>query len=257
MGSKKTKTTSKIELPLNLFTKSTNAINNLESAYNQVAATAAPSQYVQFDPATSSAMNRYSNLANTTSEVPGYVLDEYRKTIEGKYLSPESNPYIREIANRASLAAANPVHSGFATAGRFGSGAYGNALADATAGTTASIYGNAYEAERQRMAQAQNQGGAMTALSNAEGYRQAQTDEYVGRSREANMREYKADQLRAYYEPFQEASMYNQVLAGSPLNQQRTQINKDKTPFDWGGAIAGMLNPMQMIGGMMPGGGGG
>jgi hypothetical protein len=76
------------------------------------------------------------------------ALAENQKTVSGQYLTPETNPYLADIAKRVSGGAMQSINSTFGGKGRTGSGLHeiyagqgvGNALTD--------LYGQEYDRER-------------------------------------------------------------------------------------------------------------
>lgn len=118
-------------------------------------------------------------------------------TLNGKYLDPASNPYLRATYDAAGdavkrqyqTATAPQTDGAFSGAGRYGSGAYqnqvkGNELALGTSlnNLAANIYGSNYASERDRQLAAAGQAGSInqaqyinpTAALGAGGVRQAQ-----------------------------------------------------------------------------------
>ncbi len=68
----------------------------------------------------------------------------------GKYLSPESNPYLSAYVQRGFEETLPQLDTSAVSAGRYGSGAWGQAKGRAMADIASNIYGQAYEAERGR-----------------------------------------------------------------------------------------------------------
>ena len=62
-----------------------------------------PSTYVPISPERQAALEQMAAISETGGGVPGATVDEYLRTIGGEYLSPESNPYLAEVAERASV----------------------------------------------------------------------------------------------------------------------------------------------------------
>ena len=72
-------------------------------------------------------------------------------TLRGDFLLPESNPFLRATFDQAAGAVSDAVASQFASGGRYGSGAMANTLGRNLNELATSIYAPAYEAERDRM----------------------------------------------------------------------------------------------------------
>jgi hypothetical protein len=71
-----------------------------------------------------------------------------KDTMDGKYLTPESNPYLKQYGQFLSDQVGANVDSRFTSAGRYGSGAHTGELARNIGGTLSGLYGNAYSQER-------------------------------------------------------------------------------------------------------------
>jgi hypothetical protein len=100
--------------------------------------------------------NGYDLLQNVIDADNGAIqpaIDENNKTLSGAYLSPDSNPYIADIAKRlGSIAAGTSI-------GQFGSGRSDSGLSSYYAGkggadAASELYFNNYNNERSRMGQA-------------------------------------------------------------------------------------------------------
>lgn len=79
---------------------------------------------------------------------------ELRGILSGKYLTPESNPYLSYYVQRAYETALPELDTTAIQAGRYGSGAWGQAKGRTMADIASNIYGGAYQQERQAMLQA-------------------------------------------------------------------------------------------------------
>ena len=75
-------------------------------------------------------------------------------TLNGKYLSPDSNPWLKSTVNTALDGVQSRVGSQFAMGGAFGGSANQEMLQKGLGETSASMYGANYEAERRRQMQA-------------------------------------------------------------------------------------------------------
>jgi len=203
-----------------------------------------PSQYVGISDPSQQALDQIMGIAGQRggSMVPGAALGEWQKTLQGGYLN--ANPYIDDIVRRASNQAAGSQVGGYASGGRFGSGAMANALADSSMRTSENLYGQNYQAERARMMQALGQSGAMEALQYADAGRMGG----VGQRYEADQAAQSREALAQYMHPYMKQQMFEGSLAVSPLNREGKSVTSK--PFDWFAAVSEGLS-----GGM--GGGGG
>lgn len=77
-----------------------------------------------------------------------------QETMEGKYLTPESNPYLSAYVQRGFEETLPQMDTSAIQAGRYGSGAWGEMRGRAMADIASNIYGAAYEAERGRQMEA-------------------------------------------------------------------------------------------------------
>ncbi|MBA9069877.1 hypothetical protein FHR71_003638 [Methylobacterium sp. RAS18] len=84
---------------------------------------------------------------------PSQVQRSLQDVADGKYLGG-ANPYLDDIISRSSNDAATKVAQQFSASGRYGSGRFAGATADAVAGIGAQARYQDYEAERARQAQA-------------------------------------------------------------------------------------------------------
>ena len=84
--------------------------------------------------------------------------------LDGKYLTPDTNPYLADIAKRVSGMAGAGVQSQFGSKGRTGSGLAGYYGGKAIGDSLTDMYGSVYESERGRQEGAK---GYVPALSGA------------------------------------------------------------------------------------------
>lgn len=80
--------------------------------------------------------------------------DELQRTVQGDYLTPETNPYLADIAKRIGGEAGAGVNATFGGRGRSGSGLAGYYSGKGIADAIGGVLGGAYESERGRQAQA-------------------------------------------------------------------------------------------------------
>lgn len=95
--------------------------------------------------------NLYSDVLNRgTNPLLGLSNDEMAKTISGYYLDPTSNPFLAAMASAIADKTGRGIDSRFSSAGRYGSGAFANTVADAISQNLSSLYGTNYANERSR-----------------------------------------------------------------------------------------------------------
>ena len=182
-------------------------------------------------------MQRYQMANAGANPVGPAAMQESAKTLSGAYLSPDSNPYLREVANRAVNEATGDVASRFAGSGRVGSGSYAGALSDAAIGARANIYGNAYNQERNRMQAAVATAPQAYGLGYAD-YGQMQD---VGQT-------FQDEAQRQFDWPYERLNRFANVVYGNPAASPGTNTSKK---FDWMAMLGGIASPN--IGGMLGG----
>ncbi|WP_298967758.1 hypothetical protein [uncultured Methylobacterium sp.] len=95
---------------------------------------------------------------------PSQTRSSLQAVADGKFLGG-SNPYLDDIVSRSNATAASDVAQRFAASGRYGSGAFSNAIADATSANESRLRYQDYDAERARQA------SAATAIDSADNAR--------------------------------------------------------------------------------------
>jgi len=243
MGSK-SETESETRLSPELREQALWGLGQGRNIYENWQSTPTPNMHVGISNERQRALDAIMSTA-VAGRVPGVALDEWGKTMSGAYLSPDANPHIAEIARRASSAAASAPVSGFAGAGRFGSGAMANAMADAAASTSANLYGDNYRNERAIMAQY----AGMTPQMNELQYADAMRMGHVGDQYEADQHARNAELMRQRMSPMQEYNMFLQTLSGNPLTAE-SNMQSTTTTMDPMSAISGIAGGAMS---MMPG----
>ncbi len=96
------------------------------------------------------------NMLEGVAEHPslGPALAENEKTLRGDYLSPDTNPYLKDIATRVAGIAGSNVNASFGGSGRTGSGLAGRYAGEGVGNAITDLYGRSYENERGRMSSA-------------------------------------------------------------------------------------------------------
>lgn len=99
----------------------------------------------------------YDSLRSTVNSGAGNVdraISANNDTISGKYLTPDTNPYLRDIASRISSIAGSNANTTFSGKGRSGSGLAGYYNGKAVGDSLTDMYGSVYESERGRQSEA-------------------------------------------------------------------------------------------------------
>ncbi len=204
--------------------------------------------YAERDPAYARALGQTEAIARS-DDIPGYATDLWRDTAQGRYLSPESNPWLDATFNRASERVGEAwnrnvlptLESRFQGAGRAHSGAYGGAvsrasdvLGDQLEDLATSIYGQNYQQERGRQMHALQ----MAPQVQAQQYAPMEALREVGRERES-YDQLRIDDLIARFEfardePYMRAERYGGLL-GQPVMQTtgRQSARSDSSLWGW------------------------
>lgn len=187
------------------------------------------------DPATLQSLAQRQQMAMQGGGVAQAAANEAQRTLSGGYLSPDSNPWLKAVADRAAGQAGSAVASRFAGSGRVGSGAYAGALADAEMGTRAALYGDAYNQERGRM------GNALATAPSAYGLQYADIGQLadVGAQRELEAQ-------RQFDWPYELLNRYASVIYGNPAASQPGSTSTSKKSLSWldiVGGVGGALMP--------------
>lgn len=125
-----------------------------QNLYNRGGPQAFPnSTYVPFSPQTEQAMGLQWNRALQGSPVMNEARGLTYDTLKGDYLTPDSNPYLKDYFQQGLNQALPSLNATFSNAGRTGAEAQSQGLADTYGALGRDIYGGAYENERQRQMQ--------------------------------------------------------------------------------------------------------
>jgi hypothetical protein len=136
--------------------------------------------YVNFSPETDTALELTKQRALAGNPLLGSAQTEINNILSGNYLDPNSNPYASAMFNQMAGDVTSNVNSLFTKAGRFGSGANQEVLADSLGDLATKIYYNNYQDERNRMVDAVNVAPGLA----QEDYSDIQALANVGASRE-------------------------------------------------------------------------
>lgn len=109
--------------------------------------------YVPFSPQTEQAMGLQWNRALQGSPVLNEARGLTYDTLRGDYLTPDSNPYLKDYFQQGLEQSLPSLNATFSNAGRTGAEAQSQGLADTYGALGRDIYGGAYENERQRQMQ--------------------------------------------------------------------------------------------------------
>ena len=107
--------------------------------------------YTDFSPETSTALNLATSRALSGNPLLNQSQTEASNILAGNYLTPGSNPYSQALFNQMAGDVTSKVNSQFTKAGRFGSGANQEVLADSLGQLANQVYGDQYNRERELM----------------------------------------------------------------------------------------------------------
>lgn len=195
-------------------------------------------------PWTQQAQGMLANRALSGSPVNNAASGLLTDTLNGKYLDPNSDPYLDATYNKAAQAVTGSVNSAFGQGGRYGSGLNQLTLGKALGDTATSIYGQNYQDERNRQQQGileapqtanqdyQDIGQLANAGANQDAFSQANLD--------SNINRWNFNQNQ----PTQQIQSYLGLLNGTGVgNSTQTQTPYFSNPAGsgLGGAITGGL----------------
>lgn len=210
--------------------------------------------YAEFSPTTERALQGYEDRAAAGSPILDAGAEQLMGTLRGDYLTPDSNPFLRQYGDALAGHVQDRVNAEFSKAGRYGSGRHAGTTAREVGGILSGLYGGAYENERSRMAGAIPQS---IPFANQD-YRDLQAMLGAGQ-----LRDVKAQQV--IDDPHQRIMRYLSIIRGVP---QGTESYGKQTETSTPGAldIIGGLGsiaaiPMtggtSLLGGLLGGVGGG
>lgn len=215
------------------------ALDEARRLYDQRANSPLPSMYTGISPERQQALDQILATARggQASALNDLERAEFQKVMSGGYLDAESNPYLAEIVRRSTSAAGAAPVSQFASAGRFGSGVMANAMQDAMQSTAAQLYGQNYQAERDRMMSMLGRGADVSRGA----YDDAMQIANVGAQFEEDQLRRQAEAMRQYDSPVTELERFLALQRGNPLMGEKTMSGKT-TGLDYGAMAAGGLS---------------
>lgn len=106
--------------------------------------------YAGFSPESMQAMNLTTQRATNGSPINAANSQMLTDTLSGKYLDPNSNPYLKGTYDQASNSVRGSVDSQFGSGGRYGSGLNQQVLGSNLGDLANKVYGENYQQERTR-----------------------------------------------------------------------------------------------------------
>lgn len=107
--------------------------------------------YTGFAPETETALDLATARATAGSPLLNLSQTEANKILSGDYLSPTTNPYTQNLFNQMAGDVTSQVNSQFSKAGRFGSGANQEILANSLGRLANEVYSDQFNTERANM----------------------------------------------------------------------------------------------------------
>lgn len=247
MGRKtETKTKSRTDPAKWLMPHIKSVLGGAQNLYQQGQPTFAP-----FSQTTEQALGGIEQRAAQGSPVFAAGQQQLMDTIGGKYLTPDSNPYLRQYGDALAGQIQDRVNAEFSKAGRYGSGAHAGTTARATGDVLSGLYSNAYGQER---------GLQFGATQMAPGFA---NQEYADLNRllgAGQARDIKAQQ--GVDDPYNQLLRYMSVISGVPQGQESSgKQTTTTTPgaLDVLGTVGGLASSAAGmfggVGGLLGGGG--
>ena len=166
-----------------------------------------------FSPEQQAGMNLGTNRALAGSPALNSANTSITDTLNGNYLSPDSNPYLKQNVNTALDDVQSRVNSQF-SGNNYGSSANQELLAKNLGQTAAGMYGQNFTNERNNMMQAAN---LAPTLANAD-YLDANQLQNIGAQRQGLSQQYlnaaSGQFNNAQQYPFQQLQRYGQAIGG-------------------------------------------
>lgn len=143
LGSKKTTTTKGAAEPWKLaIPQLTDFLGDTSTLYN--------GSTPLFSPQEQQGYQALTGAVNAGQPLMGAGNEELQNTVNGQYLTPETNPYLADIARRIGGEAGAGVNATFGGRGRSGSGLAGYYSGKGIADAIGGVLGGAYDNERNR-----------------------------------------------------------------------------------------------------------
>ena len=170
--------------------------------------------YADFTPEQSQAQDWASRRALAGSDLTRGAQQGVADTMSGKYLNPDTNPYLGYYTDRAFQKAVPQFDSSAVSAGRYGSDAWGTGKGALMGDIAGNIYGGAYNNERANQMAAYQ---AAPALANQD-YADISKLAAVGEEQQNMNQTAINDAMQRYnfaqMEPWQRLGMYDQFIEG-------------------------------------------
>lgn len=188
---------------------------------------------------TEEALGQRADLARQGFAPQQAAAQQLGQTIAGDYLSPETNPFLRETFNQAADVIQPRLSGMFSAGGRYGSGAHQEELGRTLGNLATNIYGGNYQQERGRQLQSTFAAPSF-ALSR---FSDADQLAKVGQEREGLGQAQLSDAIARFNfgqtQPQQKLAQYSGLLQGAPGGETTVAQPYYRNPL--GGALGGAL----------------
>ena len=204
------------------------------------------------DPWTRQGEQMAYDRAMSGNTVAGYSAQNAADTLQGKYLDPDSNPWLAKTFGRAAgdvtrnfnRAVLPGMESRFASSGRLGSGAHrgavgetGRMLAGELGRLGESIYGGNYQQERGRQMATQQMAPQLAGMD----YYGAQALQGLGGQRQQHQQSLLDDLVAKFEfgrdEPYNRIARYSNLI-GQPVSQSQSRASNQNWSAIWCHAAA-------------------
>jgi hypothetical protein len=111
-------------------------------------------QIAGFSPEQQLGLNATVNRSTSGNAAANAGNTMLQNTLQGNYLNPSTNPYLRQNVDTAMSQAQGKINGQFNTPGAFGSTAHQGVMANSLGGIASNMYGQNYATERNNMMQA-------------------------------------------------------------------------------------------------------
>lgn len=206
--------------------------------------------YTGFSPETSTALDLTTLRALSGNPLLNQAQTEASNILAGNYLTPGSNPYSQALFDQMAGDVTSKVNSQFTKAGRFGSGANQEVLADSLGQLANQVYSDQYNRERDLMANAM-----LTAPQLGEmDYNDIAKLQAVGAEKE-NLEQAKLQDAIARFD-FEQQKPYiklNQYLGALGANVPTTEVSTKPVFRNIGGGILQGAGIGANLAGQIPG----
>jgi hypothetical protein len=194
--------------------------------------------YVGYSPETQTALNLATARATAGNPLLNQAQTQASGILSGDYLDPTTNPYSQALYNQMADDVTSKINSQFSKAGRFGSGANQEILADSLGDLANTVYSDQYNRERDIMANTMNTAPALGEMD----YNDIQKLGQVGVDKESLEQAKLDDAIKRYdYEQVKPYQKLENYLANIGANYAQNTVSTNPVTRDrFGGLLSGI-----------------